>query len=157
MIEIVVSGAEAAEARLAALPQEAKAGLARAIAKFGFDLQRTVQADKLSGQVLQVRSGVLRSSIATTIADGGESVSATVGTRVWYGKLHEYGLKALTGHDRIYPVRAKALRFEIGGRVLFRKSVRGAPERSFLRSALAEMAPELAPRVAEAVAEAMAR
>ena len=56
--------------RLRPLPDAANAGLARAVAKLGIDLQSNVQQDKLSGEVLKVRSGALKSSI--TLADRSE-------------------------------------------------------------------------------------
>jgi hypothetical protein len=68
--------------RLRALPDVANAGLARAIARLGIALQSNVQQDKLSGEVLKVRSGALRSSINVEIDNSAAGVTATVSTAV---------------------------------------------------------------------------
>ncbi|HZU90088.1 MAG TPA: hypothetical protein VE993_12600 [Stellaceae bacterium] len=70
--------------------------------------------------------------------------------------------RALQDSWLIQARRAKALRFDpstssAGGRVLYRRSITppGLPERSFLRSALAEMAPEIAPKIEAAILAAL--
>lgn len=120
--------------------------------KLGLDLQRHVQADKLSGQVLKVRTGRLRSSINLAVDNTATSVSATVGTNVSYASIHEFGVS----HPWIIEARrGKALAFEVGGNTIFRKRVTHPPlpERSFLRSALRDMAPQIEAAYREAVAE----
>jgi phage gpG-like protein len=154
MITMQIIGARELVARLDAMPGRVKDGLARAVARLGLELQRKVQAEKLTGQVLKVRTGSLRSSINTEISEAAEEVAASVGTNIRYARIHEYGVD----HPWLIEAKAaKALRFEIGGRTVFARSVRHPPlpERSFLRSALREMQPKIEAGLREAVAQAI--
>lgn len=154
-VTVEVIGDAALVARLDAMPGRVHDGLAPAVTRLGFELQRKVQSEKLTGQVLKVRTGRLRSSINTEIEDSGSEVAASVGTNVSYGKIHEYGV----GRSWLVEARnAKALRFTVGGRTVFARRVvhPPLPERSFLRSALAEMAPAIEEGLREAVARAIA-
>jgi len=96
-------------------------------------LAEYVQSQKLSGQVLNVRSGRLRDSIESSVEDQGTRItgSAFASSDVPYARIHEYG-------GDIYPKIDKALRFVIDGKVIFAQHVR-MPERSYLRSALRDM------------------
>lgn len=98
---------------------------------------------KLSGEVLHVRTGRLRRSIHPELEYGPGRAVATVGTNVIYARTHEYGAT-------ITPKKAKALRFRIGEKWVTTKKV-VIPERSFLRSALREMAPDIKSELAKAV------
>jgi len=66
--------------RLRALPGAINSGLLRGIAQLGIELQRHVQQDKLSGQVLRSRTGSLRSSISLQVDRSGGAVTASVFT-----------------------------------------------------------------------------
>jgi phage gpG-like protein len=144
--------------RLRALPNAANVGIARAVAKLGIALQNNVQQNKLSGQVLNVRSGTLKSSIDVAVDQGGGRMTATVFTAVDYAAAQEYGFTGTVN------VRA-SLRLikEAFGRPIAAKTIAvGAysrrmnlPERSFLRSALADMTPDIGATVADAVREAI--
>jgi phage gpG-like protein len=154
VITVQLVGDRELAARLDAMPGRVHDGLARAVVRLGLALQRKVQEEKLSGQVLKVRTGSLRSSINTAISDTPAAISASVGTNIRYAKAHEYGVD----HPWLIAAKsARALRFEIGGRVIFRRSVRHPPlpERSFLRSALKEMAPDIDAGLRQAVATAI--
>ena len=160
MISAGLVGDGAALDRLRALPHAANEGLARAIAKLGIALQNNVQQNKLSGQVLNTRTGALKSSIDVTTEQSGSGVTATVFTDLDYGAAQEYGFSGTVN------VRA-SLRLikEAFGRPIAGKTISvGAhsrhmdlPERSFLRSALADLAPEISADVEDALREAIAR
>jgi phage gpG-like protein len=154
MITVKLIGDRELVARLDAMPGRVHDGLARAVARLGLELQRKVQSEKLSGQVLKVRTGSLRSSINMQIEDTTEAVEASVGTNVFYGKIQEYGVARTW---LIEARNAKSLAFTIGGTKFFRRRVTHPPlpERSFLRSALAEMAPAIEDGLKEAVAQAI--
>lgn len=98
---------------------------------------------KLSGQVLRVRSGRLRQSIHTRVTKLEGGFLAQVGTNVKYARIHEYG--GWVRLPAIFPVKKKALHFFIGSKEIFAKFVRAhairIPERSYLRSSLAELTP----------------
>jgi phage gpG-like protein len=154
MLTVQLVGDDRLVARLEAMPGRLHDGIARAVTRLGFELQRRVQ-EKLSGEVLKVRTGTLRSSINTQITDTPTEVSATVGTNVAYARYHEYGV----ARSWVIEARnAQVLRFTIGGQTLFRRRVTHPPlpERSFLRSALAEMAPQIEEGLREAIAEVIA-
>ncbi len=101
---------------------------------------------KLSGQVLNQRTGRLASSIHQVTERTGNSVIATVGTDVVYARIHEYG-------GTIVPKVAKALRFVIGDKTIVAKSVT-MPQRSFLRSTLSDREQDIRAALAVAVAGA---
>lgn len=122
----------------------------------GAKLQAHIVADKLQGQVLKHRSGKLSASIRLIPA----SVQSTTlfaevlggGGPAWYGAIHEYG------GDRAYtivPTNRKALRFVIGGRVIFAKRVLHPPlpMRSFMRSSLDDQRESIAIGLQQAMNE----
>jgi hypothetical protein len=151
----IVGGKELIE-RIGAMPRAVKAEVDATVNKLGFRLQALVQTTKLTGQVLRVRTGRLRSSIARGDPDSRSRFEATpttataiVGTNVSYGVDWERGIAA---HD-VVPVHAKALRFEVGGQVLFRKKVHipAQAPRQFLEPALQDIRPEAERELAAAL------
>ena len=144
----------------------------------GVELQALVK-NKLSDDVLHVRSGTLRRSIGLKIIVTTGTISAIVGTNLIYARIHEYGGK-IPAH-RIF-ARGKALAWLSGsftpkagqwsvkkgrlnksgmkaanklGLVAFAKWVDfpGAtmPQRSFLGSSLKEMRPDIVRRIDAAI------
>jgi hypothetical protein len=130
--------------------------LIRVMHILGLRLQEIVVDQNLAGAVLHRVSGTLARAQVLTDTDSDTEISAAVGfnkAAVPYGVYHEYGVP----HEWVITaVRAKALRFQIGGTTIFRKSVTHPPlpERSFLRTALAQIAPTVQPTVAAALAAA---
>ncbi|HWX30880.1 MAG TPA: HK97 gp10 family phage protein, partial [Steroidobacteraceae bacterium] len=146
--------------RLRALPDAINSGLLRGITQLGIELQRHVQQDKLSGQVLRSRTGSLRSSIGLRVDQSGGAVTASVFTDSRYAGAQEYGFTGTIS------VRASLRRIrDAFGRPIAGKtiSVRAydrridLPERSFLRSALEDMAPVIRDEVGAALAEAVSQ
>ena len=144
MLSVGLSGADEAATRLYALPAAVAAVLATKATALAEDLRRHVVDDKLSGQVLQTRSGTLKDSIAAEVVVDGDQVLARVYSSgdVKYAMIQEYGGR--TGPHDILPVKAKALMFLVGGRQVFAKIVHhpgsDIPERSYLRSSLDDFA-----------------
>jgi hypothetical protein len=143
--------------RLQAMPEAIRSGLGRAMLQLAQDLERSVKGDKLSGQVLQVRSGALRATIAAEVDEA--ALTATVGSDPAYARAQEYGFAGTVG------VRAHLRRIrQAFGRPIAEKTIAvGAfsrrmnlPERSFLRSALDEMQPRIEAAARAAIAEALA-
>lgn len=160
MIAAKLSGAAAAVDRLRAVRAEAVAGVARMVTRLGLDLQSNVQQNKLSGQLLRVRSGKLRGSIAARTEESGTAVTASVYSDLDYAAAQEYGFFGTVG------VRASLRQVkEAFGRPIVPKTIAvGAyqrrmdlPQRSFLRSALDDMSPEIDERIADVLSEAMSR
>jgi len=123
---------------------QVNSALDRAVLSLAIKMTGLVK-QKLSGDVLKVRTGRLRRSIHYELDKQSNRVTATVGTNVEYAKTHELGL-TIPAHI-IQPKRAKALRFEMGGRIVFAKRVnmpaKKMPQRSFLEASLRQMAPEI--------------
>jgi hypothetical protein len=155
MITVQLVGDDRLIARLDTMPGRVRDGVARAVARLGLELQRKVQQEKLTGRVLKLRTRTLRSSIDSQVTETATEVTATVGTNVFSGRIHEHGV----AREWIIEARnARALRFTIGGQTIFRRRVTHPPlpERSFLRSAMAEMAPQIEEELRDAVAAAIA-
>lgn len=141
-IELV--GADKLLARIEGITPRMLLRVSKAVRKVTLMVEaRTLQ--KLSGQVLKVRTGRLRRSINSKITDSPTGSAGTVGTNVSYARIHEFG-----GTTRAHLIQAKnkrALSFAMGGHNIVRKSVMHPgshiPERSFLRSSLRELLPQL--------------
>ena len=146
-------------ARLAELPGVVRTALVKKLTALSLKLEAHIKEDKLSGQVLNVRSGALRRSIFSTVDQSADSVVATVGSSsdVKYGRAHEYG--ATIHIPEIVPTKAQALHFAVGGKDIFAKRVRAhdvtLPERSFMRSGLADMKDEIQKGIKGAISDAL--
>lgn len=102
---------------------------------------------KLSGPVLQRRSGRLIGSIRSELIETADSVGGRVSTSgVPYARIHEYG--GQTSPHEIVAKNSASLAFVWQGRQVFFKRVNHPgskmPERSYMRSSLEEMRSEIA-------------
>jgi phage gpG-like protein len=156
MISASTSGLDAEIGRLGALPQSLAARLAREVDRLAELLRDRVERN-LSGQVLQRRSGRLAGSIAVAVERSGLGAGATVSSDAPYAAIHEYG--GTIPAREILPKSARALAFPWRGQQRFFKRVAlpaaTMPERSFMRSALAETAPEIRAALEAAALQAM--
>jgi hypothetical protein len=148
---ILIGGEQAAEQLRQGAPGIIER-IIRSSNKAMFEVQQHIQRDKLSGQVLHQRSGKMIASIRVIMAVfDGEKITAGVqgaGGPAWYGRLHEEtGTKP---HD-IFPVRAKALAFYVGGKLVFAKRVHhpGFPPRPFMAPGWDEMRANTQARIQE--------
>ena len=161
MFALAVDGLEDAGARLAAYPAALAAALDAKAAGLAAALLDLVQNDKLSGAVLNPRSGALRNSIVASVSADADGLVASVGSEgdVKYAAIQEYGGK--TGAHEILPVKAEALAFAVGGAQRFARRVEHPgsliPERSYLRSSLDDMKGEILAALADAAVEAWER
>ncbi|MGH6839643.1 MAG: hypothetical protein ACREDT_12765 [Methylocella sp.] len=113
---------------------------------------------KLSGEVLETRSGALAASIISSIEDNGSDTSVSISsTGVPYAAIQEFGGKT-AAHD-IVAVKTKALAFSAGGAQVFAKSVHHPgstiPARSYLGSSLVEMSDEIESGFKQAILDAL--
>jgi phage gpG-like protein len=156
MIGVSVDGLDALTGRFGALPQSLAQRLAQEVEQLSGVLRDRIER-KLSGEVLQQRSGRLAASIAVEVAANGPSVAATVGSDSRYAAIHEYG--GVIPARTIVPRDARALAFPWRGQQRFFRRVQlpavTMPERSFLRSALADTEPEIRAAIAAAAVEAL--
>ena len=146
MIKIETTGGEQVLARFRSLPDRLRAELRKSMMKATVDLQGHVKADKLSGQVLNVRTNRLRSSIAQRVTDLSNGVEGITGTNVAYAGIHEYGgqIRTRLGTGKNPPKK--------GG-----KEFAQMPERSFLRSALQDHRNKIRQDLTDAVVRSVQR
>lgn len=142
----------------------------RTMTRLSLEVQRHVKQNKLSGQVLHVRTGTLRRSINREVYVNPKSVGFIVGTNVRYAAAHEYGFRGpvtVRQHVRrekkrfatynkkedVWVVRSKNTGFS--GMVRSHTRIMNIPERSFLRSALRDYEQRIKNAVQTTAAEAM--
>jgi phage gpG-like protein len=160
MIAAELIGAERVVAFLELLPQKAMAAIKADVSRLAITLLRKVKEEKLSGQVLKNQTGTLRRSINQRVeVFGQQAVVGSVGTNLSYAAAHEFGFNGpvnVKAHLRLvkkawgktvrnpqeHPVRAFTRQMHL-------------PERSFLRSAMAEMAPEIREGLEAAISKAV--
>lgn len=150
-----VLGAERVAARLSNAGPRVRERVRTEVQRLGLELLRKVKAEKLTGQVLNVRTGRLRRSINyREILGGDASYQARVGTNVSYGRFWELGFQgAQQVREHIRTIRQSF------GRPIFpvqsvvhahSRNVNQAP-RPFLQSSLDEMRAEVRQRLLVAV------
>lgn len=106
-----------------------------------FQLQAYVVGQKLSGQVLHRRTGILSSSVRVIPASfqGTKIVGAIEagGSAAMYARVHEYGG---TSAYEIIATKARALRFISHGKTIYAHGIMHPParQRAFMRPALDE-------------------
>lgn len=124
-------------------------------------LEAKIKSEKLSGQVLNVRSGALRRSIAHDVMVGPLGVVGRVfsSANVPYARIHEFGGR--TGPHTILPTKASVLAFTVGGRKVFAKRVNHPgskmPERSYMRTSLHEMQAEIVAGLQQAFMQGLSK
>lgn len=144
-------------APLAALPERLQAALSAKADELADALTAKVQ-QKLAGEALNPRTGALARSIVSTIEETATGVAVTIASNgdVKYAAIHEFG--GVIPPHQIVPDKARALAFAVDGKQVFARRVNlpavTMPERSYLRSSLAEMAEEIRERLSGALAEA---
>jgi len=142
---------------LAAMPERIRLALSNKANVLAAALRDKVQ-QKLSGGMLNAKSGALARSVIASVDDASTNVTARVATSgVKYAAIHEFG-GTIPPHE-LMPDKARALAFLAGGKQAFAARVNlpavTMPERSYLRSSLAEMAAEIREELSDAVIESM--
>jgi phage gpG-like protein len=155
MLDVSLDGGLSAS--LAAMPERLRDALSSKVATLAAELQAKIQ-QKLSGTVLNQKSGALARSIAASIDDSSADVAVTIAmSDIKYAAIHEFG--GTIPPREIVPDKAKTLAFVVGGKQVFAARVNlpaiAMPERSYMRSSLAEMADEIRESLTGAVVEAM--
>ena len=153
MLSLSLDGVEALDAKLSAYPETLTASLGKAADRLAAALVDKIVGEKLSGGLLQTGTGALAASIAADVAVDSDGIGVTVGSSgVKYAAIQEYGGK--TPAHEILPVKGQALAFVVDGAQRFARSVQHPgsqiPERSYLRSSLAEMSDQILDAFSEA-------
>jgi phage gpG-like protein len=152
MIKAEIIGGEALQNHVGNLYPKLIEAVRGSITRSLLDLVRYVKSEKLSGQVLRNRTGRLRRSInASQVIETAGGLEGTVGTNVEYGKTHEYGYQGpvtVKAHMRtIKQAWGHALKSPVSVSVRSHSRQVNLPERSFLRSALADLAPQISANI----------
>lgn len=146
MITATLFGDAEVRAKLENVFPAARESLRRTVSKLAIDLQRHVVADKLSGQVLRVRTGTLRRSINQHVEESGTSITGIVGADMnaaRYARAHEYGFHGtveVRAHMRtITQAFGRRLKNPREVQVSAHPMRMNLAERSYLRSSLRDM------------------
>lgn len=152
MIEVNLPDSRQLENDLGIVRSRLLADLKETITKAAIDLSAHIKDQKLSGQVLNRRTGRLSRSINYQVADTDGGVEATVGTNVEYARIHEYGFKGTVN------VKEHMRRMANGVKAVVRSHSRRVdlPERSFLRSSLEDMRADIDERIARVIGQSIA-
>lgn len=122
---------------------QARNKLKATIEELSVFLKNYVVNQKLSGQVLNRRTGRLSDSIKSEVTDSGSEITGTIGTNIAavpYAAIHEYGgeVKTRLGTGKGKPKK--------NGKATFMM-----PERSYLRSSLADNKDYIIQRITESM------
>lgn len=155
MLDVELEGVEDLLGRLRGLPRTIQAAIQAKAQSVADALQADVVQDKLSGQILQSRTGALRNAIAAEVSLDGSKVQIRLYARgdVRYAAIQEYG-----GHTPAHDIAARkgrVLAFMAGGRKVFASTVHHPgstiPAMPFMAPALAEMTPKIIAALKDAV------
>lgn len=140
-----ITGGERAVEQVQSFAGHLRDELRTSVSRLGQALLLRVK-QKLSGEVLKAPTGNLKGSMNERLEESGDSIMAIVGTslgRVPYARIHEYG-------GIITPKRGEFLTFKTADGSWHRVRQVVMPERSYLRSSLAELRPTVAQEVQNA-------
>ena len=99
-----VTGAKAIAEGLQRRQDKTMSAVERAVKSEALGLVAFIKTQKLSDQVLKVRSGALRRSITARFDKQGDETRAYVGTNLKYARSHEYGFNGtvtVKAHQRM--------------------------------------------------------
>jgi hypothetical protein len=162
VIGLKITGATEVIERLGAMPEKVRLAAKSSLDMWALELAGYIKADKLSGQVLNRRSGKLSSSVYPAKSETSTSVSggARAGLDVPYAKAHEYGFQGnvvVTIHHRMQTMAwGKPMKTPREVLVNQYSSQVNLPERSYMRSALQDKAADGIAELRAAVKEAIA-
>jgi hypothetical protein len=143
-------------AKVAALPKLLASRLRFQVAAAVIELQNYIRTQKLSGQVLHVRTGNLRNAVRAyppVSEDFPIQGTVAVDRSAPYGAMQEGG----TRPHEIVPVRARALRFVSGGQTVFARRVQhpGFPPHPFMAPSFLERRDPIIARLRLAIEQAV--
>jgi len=153
-----LQGADKLESQLGNLPVNMRSQLEIKARDLATALVAKVRGEKLSGGVLQTKSGALKDSISAEFSLEDGSVTATIGSfgDVKYAAIQEYGGR--TSAHEILPDKAQTLAFLVGGALRFARRVAHPgstiPAHNYLRSSLDGSSDEIVAQFASVATEA---
>ena len=164
MLSIKLVGDREVIARFREMPSKMRGALVRKVTALRLKLEAHIKNDKLSGQVLKVQTGNLRASIFSQTIDEGDTIIGRAASSgdVKYAGIHEFG--GVIEHPGGTPYMmiegktvfvSKMLSKNLNLPVTAPHSI-PMPERSFMRSSLADMREEIVDGMTQAVKGAAA-
>lgn len=146
---IEITGDQTLANRLAGVGPSIQREISQSIKELTFELQEYIQANKLSGQVLNVKTGALRAHIFTKVEENSGVTTGTVfisPSQVPYAGVHEFGGTIKHPGGTAYSISSAGSRFipnsddRVGilrtlGYVTKAHDI-PMPERSYMRSGL---------------------
>lgn len=155
VIRTEISGATEVVDRLQAAKPAMLGAIKTALEQWAEELASYIQKSKLSGNPIKAHTGALRDSVNPMAEQDGDVIAAGAGAGAGldYAKFLEYG----TRPHEIVPKRARFLRFEVDGRIVYAKRVNhpGNPAFHYMRDSLQEQRPSGVEAIRAAVAEAL--
>lgn len=156
-ISAVFSNVSEVSFRIARLTDGIRAAVTAELEHDMADLAQYVVTDKLSGQVLNKKTGALAAAVSARVTGAGDTITGEVyvGAQVPYARILEQG--GQTPAHMILPVKAQYLHFfgARDGQELFLKRVNHPgskiPAFGYLSSALADKADEIVAGVTAAI------
>jgi len=154
MLTVDIVGDKEVIARFSSMTDRIHQKLLQFITGYSAKLQNYVVTQKLSGQVLNHISGNLQASIHNEVEDSGSSIIGRVySAGCNYAGIHEFGFtgsETVKEHIRTHLFGREVAPFTVPS---FTREMH-MPERSFLRSSLADNRDEIIEGMKTAVAEA---
>jgi len=140
-------------------PGKIRASVLRTVTLLTTDIQASVIGDKLSGQVLHVRTGNLRGSVNKKVIESDKGYTGIVGTNVIYGRIHEYGFNGSVNVKAHLRMMNQAWGREVRNphqvNVRSHSMTMRVPEKSFLRSTLKDFQPRILRDLKKAASKAL--
>lgn len=129
-----------------------RTGMMRAMLK----LARYIGTQKLTGQVLKVRTGTLRRAVmgSAEVTTSGTTITGSVSTdpSTWYGKVQEYGAHIPEVSGRLMVFAPAGMSKGIRDKVFtMRRRAFDLPARPFMRTGLAEQREEILAELSQAI------
>jgi phage gpG-like protein len=154
MLSVTVVGSEELQAKFASMPDKLHRKLLAAVTGLSLQLEAHVKRDKLAGRVLDHITGRLQGSIHSDVEDEPERITGRVySAGCNYAAIHEYGFQGTENvkeHIRTHLFGREVAPFTVPAHT---RSM-NMPERSFLRSALADFKDKITQDLSRAANEA---
>jgi HK97 gp10 family phage protein len=160
MINAVLVGLPELISKISVIPSGVRAALVKKITQLSLDLQANIVRDKLSGQVLGVRTGDLRRSIQQRVESPSNGVFGYVFSSgdVKYAAFWEFGFhgtEQVRAHQRLTKDSDNPKGFLTVGQVKAYSRVVNQEARPFMRPAFADMSDEIRQGMIEAAKEGL--
>ncbi len=144
-----IIGGDQVQARISGLPAALRPRIVAAVTAFAMDVTKLTK-QKLSDDVLHVRTGRLRRSVTPSVSEQSHAVTGVVGTNVEYARRLELGFKGAVSVRSFVRQQVTAFGRSITPRsVTVRASTRQVDIKPhyFLKSSLEETRPTLVERL----------